>query len=175
MPRARLKRVSVTRESKAVLVHGFGANHGKPVKIGYLVKRNPYTCVVALRDDSGAYEERFSLVSGVRTRDIGSPDGWALSLEDLKTSNVPALPVKGQQTRKVFERTVPLCEREVVVWQVFRTSRTNDVYVKAYRRKESVKETGETVTRDYPALMPLFRLKELIQQYEDGGDGQEEE
>ena len=166
----RIKRQKPRRKKPlTVLLHGFGDNHGKPVKVGIVKKLGPCVAVIQLEDEEGRYEERYSLHSGIRVEDIGCPDGWSLSLKDLHatTRSVRATPLGTSRIMSVYEEDIPLSDHETLQWRMYRDSKTRDLYVKVSRLKAELGADGEPIkSKEYPGLVPLTTLKGLIERFE---------
>lgn len=137
--------VSIKETRLPVVAQGFGENM-KEFRFGFLCAQSRNTFSVSFKDVYGEYTEVYSKFSGTRLQDIGSPDGWRISLSELRRKPVkPTIP-KGATVKKLYEEEHSFDNSEFkqsLVCQVWVDVHSGERFLRVFRRKQKILERSE--------------------------------
>lgn len=153
-------------------------------RVGRVAEVTRSTAVLEFKDKHGAWQERYSLRSGIRLEDIGRQEGWRISVKELSpeksaqqaTQCAAEAVCKRQHLAKVHEEEVPLESGSVLVVTVYAFRGCTDpreFFMKATLRTEVVEDLSGTAERrsyvrryhEEPGVVSFAKLIELMYEF----------
>ncbi len=167
-PESRLEREQLMLPSvgigNAVVSSGYGNLLGQ-VRCGTIVSRTAATFEVQFIDDEGQYIESYSLASGKRMCDVGTPDGWVIAKNEIAQERVRLLkPLQVDGIKLIHEDSIGYEGGGALRLDVYEYVPTGERYVKPYRI-ETVRKRGKLREVQQTVIVPISELVRLLAEF----------